>query len=313
MTKKQSRIALKKISFLAKTRFHLIHTEIYENIHSECVVFCQRHNETHVTTFRRYKNTKWGCYCCAQASRKSPRSPDVCAKKISNSLKNKPKKYKSWLLGKTGSSHPAYKHGKGNARADKQELLLLNLWKKQVFHFYDYRCFLTHATHTKETPLVCHHLESWDSNAKLRFDPKNGVVIQKQLHKQFHRKYGFGQNTTKQFENFCQEFFHTNIFPWTQGNQEPIFIVTEHLQQTFTFKESQERNLNDLAAKRNHKVIQNKYEHAHSECVVFCQRHNETYETTYHNYKKATFGMRCCAKEKQSLTASQSNRQRKKR
>lgn len=91
MPKKNSSYYLKKTKLLAKARGHLILTEKYENGSSECVVFCQRHHEQHVTTFRKYKNTKWGCYCCSQASRKSPRSI-VVREKISKSLKNKPKK-----------------------------------------------------------------------------------------------------------------------------------------------------------------------------------------------------------------------------
>ena len=200
-TKKPS-LALQDINEIAKKRFHIILTEKYENNTSELIVFCQRHKEKHAKTFRRYKNTKWGCYCCNQASRKKARNSNV-REKISKSLKNKPKQYKSWLLGKTGSSHPAYKHGKGNTRANGPELVLLNQWKKQVLHFYDYKCFLTGATNTKKTPLVCHHLESWDENLSLRFDPSNGVVLQKKQHWQFHQEYGFGKNTKKQFETFC--------------------------------------------------------------------------------------------------------------
>ena len=232
--------------------------------------------------------------------------------KISKSLKNKPKKYKSWLLGKTGPNHPSYKHGKGNTRASGQEVLLLKQWKQRVLHFYGYKCFLTGATNTKNTPLVCHHLESWDVNSSLRFDPRNGIVVQKQLHWQFHQKYGFGKNTKKQFEIFCQTHFNIHIFPWEQGNQEPSFITIEHPQPTLSFKKTQEKKLKDLALKRKHKVLKVKYEHIHSPIIVFCSMHKHTYKTTYHNYQKAKFGIPCCAKTKQSLITIQSNRRCKK-
>jgi hypothetical protein len=258
------------------------------------------------------KNTKWGCYCCTQASRRRAKSSKV-REKISKTLKNKPKQYKSWLLGKTGPSHPAYKHGKGNARStDKNELLLLKQWKKNVLHRYDYKYFLTFATNTKKTLLVCHHLESWDINTNLRFDPNNGVVLQRKLHWQFHQEYGFGKNTKKQFEVFCQTRFNIHIFPWKQGNQKPS-LITNYPQQTLNFKKKQEKKLKDLALERKHQVVKGNYEHAHSQLVVFCSMHKKTYKTTYHNYKKAKFGMSCCAKKKQRLTTIQSNRRRKKR
>lgn len=74
----------------------------------------------------------------------------------------------------------------------------------------------------------------------------------------------------------------------------------------------QERKLTDLALKRQHQVLQANYEHAHSKIGIFCSIHQQTYKTTYHNYKKAKFGMPCCAKRKQSLTTAQNNRRRKK-
>ena len=160
---------------------------------------------------------------------------------------------------------------------------------------------------------ACHHLESWDVNLTLRFDPNNGIVIQKKHHWQFQQEYGFGKNTKKQFEMFCQTRFNVYIFPWKYGDQKPNLITTEHLQQTLNFKKTKEKQLQNLALKRNHDILQAKYEHAHSEILVFCSIHQKLDRTTYHNYKKAKFGMPCCAKTKQSLTTIQSNRRRKKR
>ena len=67
MPKKYSYYYLKKAKLLAKERDHLILTEKYENVFSECVVFCQRHHKHHVTTFRKYKNTKWGLLCSSES------------------------------------------------------------------------------------------------------------------------------------------------------------------------------------------------------------------------------------------------------
>jgi hypothetical protein len=61
--------------------------------------------------------------------------------------------------------------------------------------------------------LECHHLESWDHCKAKRNDPTNGVLITKKIHQQFHKKYGYGKNTEKQFLDFCFDEFHFN---WDQ-------------------------------------------------------------------------------------------------
>lgn len=75
-------------------------------------------------------------------------------KNISKALKNKPKKYTSWLKGKKGKNHPAYKHGLGNTRADNpNELEKLKNLKTSVLHNYNYKCFIIGFKNTPKTPL----------------------------------------------------------------------------------------------------------------------------------------------------------------
>lgn len=225
MTKKKELRALQEIKKLAKLRFHSILTEKYEYYNSELIVFCQLHKTKHVTTFHKYKKTTLGCPCCAKVSKKKPRNKRT-KEKISKSLKNKPKKYTSWLLGKTGPAHPSYKHGKGNTRASNpNEVVSLKTWKQQVFILYEYKCFITNKFNTKKTPLVCHHLDSWDIHPNRPYDVNNGVVLQREIHLAFHREFGFGKNTTGQFEKFCHNNFNISVFPWKKGNQEPSFTI----------------------------------------------------------------------------------------
>ena len=49
-----------------------------------------------------------------------PRPPEVRAK-ISKAHKGKPKNYVSYLKGRKGPDHPAYKHGKGGTRKDEYD------------------------------------------------------------------------------------------------------------------------------------------------------------------------------------------------
>lgn len=150
------------------------------------------------------------------------RPKEVC-EKISKALKGKPKKNVSWLKGRSGKDHPSFKHGKGNLRASNpEELAKLTHWKLAVLRNYSYKCFLTGSTNTTKTPLVCHHLESWDQNPNLRFHIPNGVVLERKIHKKFHdplafagraKVYGFGKNTIDQFEHFCFDHYQIVVFP----------------------------------------------------------------------------------------------------
>ena len=159
---------------------------------------------------------------------------------------------------------------------------------------------------TPKTPLVIHHLESWDINKKLRYNINNGVVLLKTIHKDFHNCYGFGNNTKLQFEIYCIEKYNIQNFPWRYGNHEPSFILN-----TKTLKEKKEQEFDNLLNYRNHKKISGVYKTFSSTVEILCLSHNKITKTTYNNYKKSKFGCLCCARQKQSEVVSKANRLRK--
>lgn len=54
----------------------------------------------------------------------------------------------------------------------------------------------------KKGYVVAHHLESFNSNIPLRYDINNGITLCDECHKEFHKAYGYGNNTRKQYEEF---------------------------------------------------------------------------------------------------------------
>lgn len=150
-------------------------------------------------------------------------------------------------------------------------------------------------------PLVIHHLYSWDNNAMLRYDVTNGVVLLKSIHFSFHNEYGFGNNTALQFEKFIGEHYDIKTFPWKYGNHEPNFTYNELKQDVVTKKQIIKTVIKNLANSRGHKILSGTYEHNKSSITVYCPRHDTTYHTNVHNYKRAVFGVLCCANVKRGM------------
>lgn len=75
-------------------------------------------------------------------------------------------------------------------------------------NLYNKTCVLT----GEKKNLACHHLESWNFCVERRFDISNGVLLRKDLHKEFHTIYGFGNNTEAQFADYCQKYHNVNWY-----------------------------------------------------------------------------------------------------
>ena len=58
----------------------------------------------------------------------------------------------------------------------------------------------------KTDNLVVHHLYSFNTHPELGNDPANMVRVHKDIHKEFHNKYGRGNNTPEQWEEFIKDY-----------------------------------------------------------------------------------------------------------
>lgn len=70
---------------------------------------------------------------------------------------------------------------------------------KQKYNFTCYKC-----GDKKGGNLVSHHLFSYMKFKDLRLDPKNGVCLCELCHNEFHNKYGWGDNTEFQFNEWIR-------------------------------------------------------------------------------------------------------------
>ncbi len=58
----------------------------------------------------------------------------------------------------------------------------------------------------KSDRLVLHHKASVNSNPELACDKNNFVVVTDEIHKSFHKQYGYGNNTLEQWNEFVGKF-----------------------------------------------------------------------------------------------------------
>jgi hypothetical protein len=206
---------------------------------------------------------------------------------------------------KSGFEHGNSIHGFGKSRpydSRKKEA-----WKEAVLRIFGYRCFVT----KNNVRLHCHHLESWDTCPEKRYDISNGVPLSPEVHTHFHKIYGYGHNTTVQFEAFCKQFYGINTFPWRDGNHDPSFTLESVENELTQVKTAKKEGLLQLINSRNHELRTGDYVNAQSVIEVWCKTHKCSHTTTVTNYKKSRTGMPCCGKARQSEATSYHNTLRK--
>jgi len=85
-------------------------------------------------------------------------------------------------------------------KEQKEEALLRRKWGMDVKKLKGYICCISGTTDRRK--LVAHHLDSYHTHPEKRFDLNNGIVIEKSLHKKFHKIYGYKSTTKEQFAEF---------------------------------------------------------------------------------------------------------------
>ncbi len=102
---------------------------------------------------------------------------------------------------RSGKNHWHYNFDK----TDEERIIERNYpeyikWRKDVYERDNYSCQV--CGDNKGGNLIAHHLESYDINIELRTVVSNGITIDENCHDLFHKIYGYGNNTTAQFEEF---------------------------------------------------------------------------------------------------------------
>lgn len=79
-------------------------------------------------------------------------------------------------------------------------------WRRKVYERDLFTCQVTGEK--SKGNIVAHHLDGYNWCIEKRFDIDNGITLKEDIHRLFHKIYGYGGNTREQFEEFRQRYLN---------------------------------------------------------------------------------------------------------
>ena len=102
----------------------------------------------------------------------------------------------------TGEKHPRWNPNLTQEERERgRKIEGYSEFIKNVFERDNYTC---QVTGIRGGDLVVHHLYSYNKYRCLRTAIENGVTVSKEIHKEFHNIYGYGNNTEEQWNEFIE-------------------------------------------------------------------------------------------------------------
>ena len=163
----------------------------YETKGSPLEVYCRTHQKIHTTTFDNYCRSKTGMPCCGRAQ-------------VSTKLTDR--KYTAETLEKMRQAAFDRKWPSGTGQ-DWRRTKAAREWEKRVKEIWQNECAIT----GRKSNLVMHHFFSGsrEKDVALRdallYHPDNGIMIGKEFHEDFHKKFGYQKNTLEQFKSYVKD------------------------------------------------------------------------------------------------------------
>ena len=108
---------------------------------------------------------------------------------------------KNGMFGKIGTSNPRWNPDLTmKDRIDRRAINENIVWRKSVLKRDDYICKC--CKYKRGGCLVAHHLNGYHWDIENRFVIDNGITLCESCHKDFHKQYGYGNNTKEQFNEY---------------------------------------------------------------------------------------------------------------
>lgn len=131
--------------------------------------------------------------------------------KIHNIRPPKPTKesFRKGGFTRRGKNHPQWIKDRSKLkkkRFDCSDRENICTWRSDVFFKFEYTC---QKCGQKGGYLIAHHIKNWADNLDLRYEVDNGIILCKDCHNKFHKKYG--RRNTNQIQ--LNEFLNNNGIP----------------------------------------------------------------------------------------------------
>lgn len=190
--------------------------------HKKIVAVCNNCGKERLLKIQDYRKL---CFSCGKIGERNPqygkigKNNPLFGKHRTEETKNKISKsklgipiseeHKDKLRGKrphlSGKNNPKWDHSKTDEeRLQKRAYPEYHNWRLAVYERDNYTCKL--CGNNKGGNLNSHHIDSYASNPDKRTLLENGVTLCNSCHKNFHHRYGYGNNTKEQFIEFISNY-----------------------------------------------------------------------------------------------------------
>lgn len=145
-------------------------------------------------------NPNFGKKCPEHSERMKGYNPsEETRKKISEGKRGK----NNPMYGMRKELSPSYNPSISDIdRQDRRAYPEYDEWRINVYKRDNYTCQC--CGDSKGGNLNAHHLEAYRNNPDMRTLLENGLTLCEECHVDFHRQYGYGNNTNEQFEEFMR-------------------------------------------------------------------------------------------------------------
>lgn len=104
---------------------------------------------------------------------------------------------KNRMISENPTLHHNYKNGSFiDGRASNK----FKVWSEQVKEVFNNTCDC--CGYNRQVALKAHHLYSYEANKDIALTVDNGVALCANCHEEFHKEYGYGDNTEEQYIEF---------------------------------------------------------------------------------------------------------------
>jgi len=101
----------------------------------------------------------------------------------------------------TGKNNPRWRGGITPENLRIRNSIETRLWREAVFARDNWTC---QKYGVKGGRLVAHHIQNFSQFPDLRLAIDNGITLSDKAHREFHKKYGYKNNTREQLDEFTK-------------------------------------------------------------------------------------------------------------